>query len=72
MINNGFFQEIGFDSYVFEEGKKKKKKDERERERERERESTGARSQIDETRHKVGPIQLSKITKMSHNFVFIT
>ena len=34
MINNGFFQEIGFDSYVFEDGKKKKM---RERERERER-----------------------------------
>ena len=40
MINNGFFQEIGFDSYVFEDGKKKK--DEREREREREGESMGA------------------------------
>ena len=36
MINNGFFQEIGFDSYVFEDGKKKKMR-ERERERERER-----------------------------------
>ena len=39
MINNGFFQEIGFDSYVFEDGKKKKM---REREREREGESMGA------------------------------
>ena len=66
MINNGFFEEIGFDSCVFEEGKKRKKEErerERKKERERERESTGARSQIDETRHKVGPIRLSKIKK---------
>ena len=42
---------------------KKKRERERERKRERERESTGARSQIDETRHKVGPIRLSKIKK---------
>ena len=40
MIKSGFFEEIGFDSCVFEEGEKKK--DEREREREREGESTGA------------------------------
>ena len=34
MIKSGFFEEIGFDSCVFEEGEKKKM---RERERERER-----------------------------------
>ena len=45
MINNGFFEEIGFDSCVFEEGKKKRKKM-RERERERER----GRARVQEVR----------------------
>ena len=38
MINIGFFEEIGFDSCVFEEGEKKMREREKERERERERE----------------------------------
>ena len=35
MIKSGFFEEIGFDSCVFEEGEKKMRERERERERER-------------------------------------
>ena len=45
LIKSGFFEEIGFDSCVFEEGEKKDERErerQREREREREGESTGA------------------------------
>ena len=44
MIKSGFFEEIGFDSCVFEEGEKK---DERERERER---GGGGRARVHEVR----------------------
>ena len=45
MIKSGFFEEIGFDSCVFEEGEKKDERErERQREREREREGGGGES----------------------------
>ena len=66
-------KKLGLIHVCLKREKNRKKMRERERERERERrESTGARSQINEARHKVCPIRLSKITKMPHNSFFIT